>query len=127
MLTYFIAIHCLMMVTLMSLLGICYQLLIVLCLLLVSFIYYCRKYQWLQSDKSIIRIERDANQQWYLIQKNELKSSAYLLTSSFVISSLVILHFEGHQSVTIFADAVEPDLLRQLRVYCRRPSTFSRE
>jgi len=127
MLSYLIAIHCLMLATSASLLCASYQFVIVLCLLLVSFIYYSRRYQWLKSDKAIIQLLRDAEEQWYVVQKNGVTSPIYTLKTSFVMPAIVILNFERGKSITLCADSVHPDLLRQLRVYCRNPNSFSAE
>ena len=120
MLSYLIAIHCLMLATSASLLCASYQ-------FLVSFIYYSRRYQWLKSDKAIIQLLRDAEEQWYVVQKNGVTSPIYTLKTSFVMPAIVILNFERGKSITLCADSVHPDLLRQLRVYCRNPNSFSAE
>jgi len=100
-------------------------------LIIVSCIYYCRQYQWLKSVNAIVKIEHDSQGKWTLHHINGIQYSKIILTSSYVIPNLVILHFNGvlpwqYRSVVIVVDAVDSGLFRQLRVYCRNPKTFQR-
>ncbi|MFW5450790.1 MAG: protein YgfX [Methylophagaceae bacterium] len=129
LLIYLVLIHMLMLVTLISLLALSWWSLVVTILLGVSFIYCCQQQQWLKSTKSIIKIERTINQQWSLLFLDNSQSSDLMLIKSLVTPQLVILYFKGStwwntRSVTIIADAVDAELFRQLRVYCRDPKTF---
>ncbi len=129
LLVYLALTHTLMLVTLISLLALSWWSLVVTILVGMSFIHYCQRQQWLKSTKSIIKIERMANKQWSLLFWDNSQSSGLILTKSFVTSQLVILYFKGPtwwstHSVTIMTDAVDAELLRQLRVYCRDPKTF---
>jgi hypothetical protein len=128
-LTYLIAIHSIMLLTLLSLLELSVVALLTTIILLASFIYYCRQHQWLGSDAAVVGLERDAKQHWYLESKNGKRTSALQLRSCFVTPSLLILNFKGdsiwpYKTVTLFVDALETEKFRKLRVYCRHPKTF---
>lgn len=98
-------------------------------ILLASFIYYCRRHQWINNHRAIIKVERDAKQQWKLFYSDKLSQEKLVLKHCVVTSTLVILYFLGASrwkatSVTILADAVDVEQFRQLRVYCRDPKVF---
>jgi len=126
---YLLLIHGLMLVMVVNLpLSAAWSVLVVL-LILASCVYYCRQYQWLNGSSAIIKIERDNNDQWILYDRAGKQYSTQSLNSSFVISKVVILHFNSsslwqNKSVLIVDDSVDQTLFRQLRVYCRNPKTF---
>lgn len=131
-LMYLIAVHSMMMLTLLSLLELSVVTPLTMIILLASFIYYCRQHQWLESDAALIGLERDAKQQWYLESKNGNRTQALQLRSCFATPSLLILNFKGdsiwtYKTVTLFVDALEAEKFRKLRVYCRHPKTFCAE
>jgi len=133
LLTYFIVLHGLMLVTIWSLLGISWWSLLVFIMIILSGVYYCQQYQWINSQKAVNKIERDASDKWYLSYQNGKQhsalTSALTLSSSYVTPYLVIMYFDNssiwqRNAVTIVSDAVDRDLFRQLRVYLRDPKTF---
>lgn len=128
---YLIVTHILMLVTSLSLQIISVWIVLVVSLILLSFVYYCQNYQWLKSSRSIIRLERDSDNLWHLFYSNNSQRDKLILTNSVVIPYLAILTFQDTRAwksitVTIFNDAVEANMFRQLRVYCRDPKTFQK-
>jgi|AZIC01.1.fsa_nt_gi toxin CptA len=129
LLLYLVLVHGVMIMTLFSLLGVNYMSMMILMVLLFSFVYYCYQHQWLKSEQAIIGLERDEKLQWMCVFKSGKRSQFLQLKSCFVSSALVMLTFRSQQAgrgktVTLLADATDPELLRQLRVYCRNPKTF---
>lgn len=129
LLLYLVLAHGVMIMTVFSLLGVNYMSMMILMVLLFSFVYYCSQYQWLKSELAVIAIEQDETQQWMCVLKSGKRSQFLQLKSCFVSSALVMLTFRSQRlgsgkTVTLFADATDPELLRQLRVYCRKPKTF---
>ena len=131
-LMYLILLHSVAFLILLSLLGLSLSTLLLIPILAVSFIYYCGQYQWLNFDSAIINLERDESKQWYLISKIGSRTQAYQLQSCFVTPSLLMLQLKkdsiwSYKTVTLFSDAVDSELLRQLRVYCKHSKTFYEE
>ena len=129
LLIYFFVLHGLMLVTMLSLLGTCWWSVLVFIIIMLSGVYYCRQHQWLNSQKSLDKIERDASGKWILSYQDGKQHLELTLTSSFVTPYVVILyfnksHFWQRYAVTIISDAVDKELFRQLRVYLRDPKTF---
>ena len=129
LLSYLVILHGMMLITMVSLsTGFWWS--IVACVLIgLSLRHYCQRHQWLQSTQSTVKIERMASGQWSLRYRDNRQSLGLTLVKSFVSPQIVILYFKGskwwaHSSVTIVADAVDAELFRQLRVYCRDPKTF---
>ncbi len=129
LLGYFIFVHGLMMLMMVSLIPNLWLSLAVVLMLSASFIYYCRRHQWLKSQHAVITIARDDKHNWRLSYADGAVQEKCLLKHCVVTPSLVMLNFTGisagkGQSVTITADAVNAELFRQLRVYLRNPKTF---
>jgi len=118
-----------MTVMLLSLLTQLVWLMIATCLIIISFIFYCRQYQWWRNNKAITQVSRDSHQQWLLYSQSTLRYSQLDLCSCVVTIYGVILYFKGQRfwqrySLLIMADSVDDEAFRQLRVYCRSPKTF---
>jgi len=99
--------------------------------MMFSFIYYCRQYQWLNGQSAVISIARDKDEQWRLFHRNGVQQTQLVMSSCVVTQYFVMLNFQtestGKKSaITIMADSVDPELFRQLRVYCRAPKTFQK-
>lgn len=129
---YLIAVHSVMMLTLLSLLELSVFAPLTMITLSASFIYYCRQHQWLESDATIVSLERDAKQKWYLESKNGKRTQALHFYSCYITPSLLILNFKGdsfwsYKTVVLVVDALEAEKFRKLRVYCRHPKTFYTE
>lgn len=129
LLIYLIFSHSLMLVTLLSLLGASWLSLFPMVMLMASFIYYARQYQWLKAKKSVVSIDYQASNCWSLYYSDGSEKLGLSLTSSFVTPQLVILYFNHgyfwqRDAITLIDDAVDADLFRQLRVYLRSPKTF---
>lgn len=128
-LAYISILHGLMLVTMLILLRASWWSVLVFIIILLSGLYYCGQYQWLNSQKAFNKIERDASDKWVLSYQDGKQKAELTLTSSFVMPHLVIIYFDKPRSwqrcaVTIVSDAVDGDLFRQLRVYLRDPKTF---
>ena len=131
LLIYFVVLHVLMLVTMLSLLGVSWWSVLIFIMIMLSGIYYCRQYQWLNSHQALNQIERDARDKWSLCFQDGKQHSALTLTRSFITPHVVIMyfnksHFWQRYAVTIVADAVEGEVFRQLRVYLRDPKTFQK-
>ncbi len=129
LLVYLIFIHCVMFVTLLSLLVVTWCLLIATTVLIVNFIFYAQKFQWLKAKKSLVNVEYNDHIGWLLTYSDESQKTGLSLKGSFVTPQLVILyfnrrHFWQSDVATIVDDAVDAELFRQLRVYLRSPKTF---
>lgn len=128
-LVYLSILHILMLVTMLSLLGVSWWSLLVFIMIMLSGLYYGQQYQWLNNQKALDTIERDASEKWYLSYQNGKQSSGLTLVSSFVTPQFVIMYFDNsavwqRRTVTIVHDAVDKELFRQLRVYLRDSKTF---
>lgn len=124
LLIYFIVIHSLVLITLLSLLDKNIWKLLIILAVTLSFIHYCRRYQWLPYAKSIIRVERNIDKQWSCHQRDNYSNDNLKLVNSFVIPELVILNLQHSnrwkkKSILIMEDTVDADLFRQLRIDCR--------
>lgn len=129
LLCYLILIHGLTLVMVVVLLANTWLSFIAVTLISTSFIYYCQCYQWLESDRSIVKVGRDTRGRWTLFYADNTLQEKLNLTHCVVTSKAVILYFSaasfwGAPSITILADASDSELFRQLRVYLRDPKTF---
>jgi len=128
LLVYLLAVHVTMLVTAVSLLGSSIWSALTIVLIVCSFIYYCKKNQWLKSNKSIIRVERDSDGKWRLFYPATTHSKPLTLSDCVVTQQCIILYFNRNkfskETITIMSDSVDAECLRQLRVYCRDPKTF---
>lgn len=124
LLLYLMIIHSVMLVTLLSLFSVSWWSFTTTLVIAVSFIYFYRQ------SRLIVKIEQDADDGWHCHYRDGSSRSQLTLSSSVVIPQLVILYFNGRKfwqqayAVTIVADAVDAELFRQLRLYCRDPKTF---
>jgi len=128
LLVYLIAIHITMLATALSLLGASVWSFITMMIMVYSLIYYCKKNQWLKSNKAMIRIERDIDDKWRLFYQATTQSKPLTLSNCVVTQQFIILYFNRRgfckETVTVMSDSVNAEYLRQLRVYCRDPKTF---
>ena len=128
LLVYLIAIHITMLATALSLLGASVWSFITMMIMVYSLIYYCKKNQWLKSNKAMIRIERDIDDKWRLFYQATTHSKPLTLSNCVVTQQFIILYFNRRgfckETVTVMSDSVNAEYLRQLRVYCRDPKTF---
>lgn len=124
LLLYLMIIHSVMLVTLLNLFAISWWSFTAILVIAISFIYFYKQSQ------QLIKIERDAGDGWHGHYRDGSSRSLLGLSSSVVIPQLVILYFSGRRfwqrsyAITILADAVDAELFRQLRLYCRDPKTF---
>ena len=113
-----------MLATLLSLIEISWWSLLVFVLLVFSYRYFY------QQTNAMSTIERDADSNWQCHYRNGNTLEKLRLTNSVVTPIFVILYFKGNtiwqRSTIIMADAVDAELFRQLRVYCRDPKTFQK-
>ena len=124
LLIYFMVIHCLMLVTIFTVFGLSLGSLWSI-VIIVSFIIHCKQYQWIESKKACIKLERDATEKWAFTFKNGEIESELVLKNSVVNNYFVVLNFHRTtwwkpNSITIMNDAVDSGLFRQLRIYCRK-------
>ena len=126
---YLIVIHTVMLITVFAVVDFLPGLLLAVAII-ISFIMSCRRYNWLAGKgDACIKIERDATGLWGFIFDDGEVQLDLVLQNSVVTSQFVLLNFERRRwwkscSITIMSDAVECELFRQLRVYCRDPNTF---
>ena len=107
-----------------------YQLLMILMVIASAYYYGCC-YFIRQSSLAINRIKRTVEGDWSIHYGDDQKSEVLQLKGSYVSTVVVILHFRRTnfcpcKSVVVMFDAVDQDLFRQLRVYCRDPKTFQK-
>lgn len=131
LLSYLLIIHGFMLLTMVLLLNSVYLLTLAVMIIVVSCITYCQQHQWITSHRSIIKIERKVTHQWVLFYANDIRQQNLDLKHCIVTPQVVILYFSGSsfwrvKSVVIVADAVDAELFRQLRTYCRNPKVFQR-
>jgi len=129
LLTYLVIIHTVTLITLLSLLGLTIWAVIFCLFMMLSFIHYCRQYQWLKCQSSVINIARDTDENWTLCHHSGAQETQLSLKSCVVTQQFIILNFQSTsawktRSLTIMGDSVDSDLFRQLRIYCRMPKTF---
>jgi len=122
-------IHTVMLITLLNLAISSVWLVLGISLLVFSFIYSCREYQWLKSSKVVSDIKRDENGLWQIEYLNGKIQAELKLQHSFVSVNLVILHLKSSSRwkclpIVILSDAAEKNLFRQLRVYLKDPKIF---
>ena len=107
-----------------------YQVLMLL-VVAVSAYYYGYCYYLRQSSLAIKAIERTIDDGWTIHYGDGHKSGVLKLKGSYVSALVVILHFRrtsffSSKSVVVMFDAVDQELFRQLRVYCRDPKIFQK-
>lgn len=127
LLIYLVAVHIIMLATLMSLLADIGPSLIAIVIISASFIFYCQRYQWIKHGRSIIKVVCDDKNDWQIYYSDGNVNQKLALKHGVVTAQLIILRFSAisfwhSKSVTIMADAVDADLFRALRVHLRRPS-----
>lgn len=126
---YLISIHLLALLVAMTLsLHLIWQLSLVL-LVLLSFAYYFLRYINTGSGNFICRLDRDADDNWHLHFSDGSRRGPVNLTHCVVTTLATILYFKAdndlrQHKVFISNDAVDEELFRQLRVYCRDVKTF---
>lgn len=107
-----------------------YQVLLLLVVAASAYYYgYC--YYSRLSPLAIEAIERAVDGGWIVHYCDGHKSEVLQLKGSYVSALVVILHFRStrffsSKSVVVMFDAVDQELFRQLRVYCRDPKTFQK-
>lgn len=131
MLSYLSVLHILILATTLSVFTVSWWSLLFSVCLVLSFIHYCRQYQWLSSQHSIVKLERDAESLWYLFFTDNKQISKLTLSGSVVTPQIVILYLKGpsrwqQYTITILADAADSNLFRQLRIYLKHPKTFQK-
>jgi len=89
----------------------------------VSLIQAARLHVWRSSQRAVAAVDAVQDQHWILHLRSGEEFQGQLLSSSFVHPRLLILNFSTAplqgRSLVLAADAVDPDLLRQLRVRLR--------
>jgi len=128
LLIYLTIIHTVMLVIVLSLVSNIGLTLVAVVAISASFIFYCGQYQWLNNGRAIIEIGHDDKAKWRLVysdgsSKDELELKHCVVTPQLVIVNFCGTRFWNAKSVTIVADSVDRELLRQLRVYLRNPKT----
>ncbi len=129
LLIYLATIHSLMLAMIIALSSSVWLSALAIILLSASFIYYCCCYQWLKYHRAINEIGRDMKGRWNLFYSDKSSQEKRVLKHCVVTSKLIILYFSGSsywntKSVFILEGAVDAELFRQLRVYCRDPNIF---
>ena len=130
LLTYLCLLHGVMVITVLAMpIGWLVRVtLFILCL--ASLWFYYHQYTLQTSRYKLVKVERDNTGLWHLSYGDGAQHLSLNLKRCIVISSLVILYFEGQQfwqcsaSAWITGDSADEELFRQLRVYCRDPKTF---
>lgn len=126
---YIVAVHSVMLITLFCL-PINMSLLVLGAVSLqISFVYFCSQNQWLINKAAINKIERNETGLWSITFQNDEKQVGLKLINSFVTTNLIIMSLKNDSwwsrlPIVIFADAVDKNIFRQLRVYLRDPKTF---
>jgi len=120
-----------MMISVLMLLGLSVGAVVINVLIIVSFILYSKKFQWLASHNSIVEIKRDSQNVWALLYKGGKQDEGLMLMSCVVTQHFVMLNFHSSRfwkkkAITIMADSVDAELFRKLRVYCREANSFQR-
>lgn len=131
LLCYLVSVHVVMLLTVLSFQLDIAQSLLVITPLICSFIYFSRCHQWMRLKPIKSQHDRDSNGLWRINYLNGKKRSGLEIQKSFVTVNVVILNFKRSKfweplSVVIISDAVDKELLRQLRVYLRAPNTFQK-
>jgi hypothetical protein len=97
-------------------------------LILVSLIYHWRKELLQLRANSVIGLEWSNNMGWQVRLRSGSNLKADLLPTSLVSRWLVILNFKtnnsGRHSIAIPADAIDSNLLRQLKVLLKMHNHF---
>ena len=129
LLTYLIITHAVMLAVVLCVLGLSVWAITISLMVIVSFIHYCRLYQWSNSERNIINLDRNKGNKWTMFHYNGEQLSELVLTDSVVTQYFILLNFRvparwRRSAVIIMNDAVDEEQFRQLRVYCREPKTF---
>lgn len=129
LLAYLILLHSLLLITWLNLAVPISLNIAGVCLISISFVYYCHRFQWFTYAKAITRIERNKDERWVLFLADGKRFSRQTLQSSYVISHLLIMNFVGmkwwqRQNVVLCVDAVDRELFRQLRIFARNAKSY---
>jgi len=128
LLRYLIAMHSLFLVTIV-LSPIAWYWRVLLCLiLLLSFIRYYQSHYKMIGRYTVSELTL-LDGEWSIEFGDGRLIEDLGLRQSFVLPQLVILYFKASSSwktraVYLFADQVDEEVLRQLRVHCRAPKTY---
>jgi hypothetical protein len=100
-------------------------------LVLFSFSFYYRTHYLEMGRHKVAKLIRLGDERWIVHYGNGRIAERRVLQKSVVIPQIVILYFKATpfwktHTVCVTADQVDPELFRQLRVYCRDPKTFQR-
>ncbi|MBE0439254.1 MAG: hypothetical protein IBX57_05670 [Gammaproteobacteria bacterium] len=128
---YLLALHLIMLISVLSVVHHLIAMFAIVVLVGCSFIYYLRRYYFLTDAISPSKLSRDSDTNWVISYSSNTISEPLMLASSYVSQYCVILYFKGagfwsEKAVVIMSDAVDGELFRQLRVYCRDPNTFQK-
>ncbi|MDT8371952.1 MAG: protein YgfX [Gammaproteobacteria bacterium] len=128
---YLLTIHFVMLVSVLSVVHHSIAMIAIVVLMGCSFIYYLRRYYFLTDATSLSKLSRDSDNNWFITYSTNSVSEPLMLASSYVSQYCVILYFKGagfwsEKVAFIMSDAVDSELFRQLRVYCRDPKTFQK-
>ena len=98
---------------------------------LLSFLHYCRTFQWLKSSKTLISLSLTKKGAVYLGYADNSQSGPLNIASSVVFRFGVILYLKypdkrKQKSVLIMSDACDRQLLRQLKISLRDPAFWVR-
>lgn len=90
-------------------------------ILIASLFYYLRRHAWLEANNSIIEVEINTACSCTVHTRGGERYRGSLLPATFITSHLVILNLARDDSrarlaVVIFADAVDAERFRELRV-----------
>jgi uncharacterized membrane protein YhaH (DUF805 family) len=101
----------------------------ILLLVVASASYYGFCYYLRESPLAISTLERAIDGGWLIYYGDAHKSDPIELKGSYVSALVVVLYFKRvrfwpYKSVVVMFDAVDQELFRELRVYCRDPKTF---
>lgn len=128
---YLLTLHLIMLISVLSVVHQPIEMIAIVVLIGCSLIYYLRRYYFLTDATSLSKLSRDSNTNWVITYSSNNASEPLMLASSYVSQYCVILYFKGagfwsEKAVFIMSDAVDGELFRQLRVYCRDPTTFQK-
>ncbi|MDF1589367.1 MAG: hypothetical protein P1P93_09495 [Gammaproteobacteria bacterium] len=128
---YLLTIHFVILVSVLSVVHHRIAMIAIVVLMGCSFIYYLRRYYFLTDATSLSKLSRDSDNNWFITYSTNSVSEPLMLASSYVSQYCVILYFKGagfwsEKVAFIMSDAVDSELFRQLRVYCRDPKTFQK-
>lgn len=121
---YLWTVHSLMLISTTTLLLSSWWAVVAVTIVVVSFIYCTHHY----IRHRAIKLERNERGLWQCVFQTKPTCSKLRLISSVVTNQFVLLNFKTPKAksinVIIMADAVDTELLRQLRLHCRNTKTF---